>query len=327
MIKVGTDCSGMESPIIALENLGISYLHEFSSEIDPYCRKTIKANFNPTTLYEDIFDRDHSTLPDVDLYITGFPCQPFSTAGKGKGFDDARGNIFSECVDVIKTKKPTYFILENVKGLLSHDKGETWNRVREELKRLEKLGYSISHKVLNTKDYGLPQNRERLYIVGDMTGKFRFDNLQIQDLPPLTDFIDTSDTKRAETSERHTRILEKLDKDAVFIEFAFGVSGKRTFVNAWEVCPCVTANTRIWCVPMHRYANVWELMWLQGLYPNPKKNLTRLPLKMGVNKSEQSERPKSDWKHVVSNTQAKKQIGNAMSVNILENILKNLIPL
>ena len=113
------------------------------------------------------------TFPELDLYICGFPCQPFSTAGKQKGFLDPRGCIFSKCISFIKEKKPKFFILENVKGILR--KG-IWDSILPELKN---TGYNISYKVLNTKDYGIPQNRERLYIVGCRDSIFSFSSFSL----------------------------------------------------------------------------------------------------------------------------------------------------
>ena len=182
-LRVGTDCSGIEAPIQALRQLKIPFQHVFSSEIDKYCIQSIKANYHPEILFGDpdgpypngnITQRDINTVPDIDLYVCGFQCQPFSQAGKRKGFEDKRGNVFWSCLEVIKKKQPKYFILENVKGLLSHDRpkdskrgeyGKTWKTIWKEIKKMENYDYKIQWKVLNTKDYGIPQNRERIFIV------------------------------------------------------------------------------------------------------------------------------------------------------------------
>lgn len=157
MIKVGTHCSGIEAPIQALNNLGISYDHVFSCEIDKYAVKSLKANFNPRYLYDDIknITEDHK----VDLYVCGFPCQPFSAAGKRKFQDDER-NLFPYVFDYIKKNCPKSFILENVKNIVST---EYFKYIIDCLKELD---HTINYRVLNTKDYGIPQNRERLYIIG-----------------------------------------------------------------------------------------------------------------------------------------------------------------
>ena len=124
ILKVATDCSGIEAPIQALEQLQIPHEHIWSSDIDKYCISSIKANYAPGRLYGDkdgpypdgdLRNRDHRKLPDVDLYVCGFPCQSFSLAGmRGSsrgGLSDPRGNIIYSCIDTIKAKKPRYFIL------------------------------------------------------------------------------------------------------------------------------------------------------------------------------------------------------------------------
>ena len=175
ILKVATDCSGIEAPIQALKQLRIPFKHVWCSDIDKFCISSIKANYAPGRLYGDkdsayphgdMRTRDHRKLPDVDLYICGFPCQSFSQAGKQKGLSDPRGNIIYSCLNTIKAKEPRYFILENVKNILFIDKknkkekyGESWKVIWGEIEKLKELGYSIDWKVLNTRDYGIPQNR------------------------------------------------------------------------------------------------------------------------------------------------------------------------
>ena len=127
MITIGTDCSGIEAPIEALKQLGIPFQHRWACEIDRYARQSILANNQPEIMYEDITKRDHSQLPDVDLYVCGFPCQSFSLMGKKKGTQDPRSNIMLHCIDVIKTKRPPIFILENVKNFKFIEKGKPFN--------------------------------------------------------------------------------------------------------------------------------------------------------------------------------------------------------
>ena len=142
----------------------IPFIHEFSSEIDKYCITTIKANFNPKIIFGDMKERKLKEIPDIDLYVCGFPCQSFSLAGDRLGVRDPRGTIFWECLRVIKYKKPMIFVLENVKGLLSIDKGETFKTMIHELENLKI--YNVYWKVLNTADYGIPQSRKRVFIIG-----------------------------------------------------------------------------------------------------------------------------------------------------------------
>lgn len=163
-LRIGTDCSGIEAPIQALIQLGVNIDHSFSCEKDPYALKSIKANYKPRKIYKDITRRDHSLLPDIDIYICGFPCQPFSLIGQKKGTSDTRSNIMKHCISVIKNKTPRVFILENVKNFKYMNNGIPFNYLLNELETTERC--NIVHHVLNTKDYGIPQNRERIFIIG-----------------------------------------------------------------------------------------------------------------------------------------------------------------
>jgi DNA (cytosine-5)-methyltransferase 1 len=180
-MKIGTDFSGIGSPEMALKLLNIEHEQVFACEIDKYARKSFEAiHGNPHTFYKDITKRDHSEIPQLDLYVAGFPCQAFSMAGKRKGFDDVRGTLFFNVAEFIKINQPKCFILENVKGLLSHDSGKTFQTIISLLTDNggtangqifipyfeDGLGYHVYYKVLNTKDYGIPQNRERIFIIG-----------------------------------------------------------------------------------------------------------------------------------------------------------------
>ena len=117
--------------------------------------------------YGDATRIDTSELPDFDLLVGGFPCQAFSVAGKRRGFDDTRGTLFFEIARILKDKRPKYFLLENVKGLLSHDKGKTFKTI---LEVLTDLGYNVQWEVYNSKDW-VPQNRERIFIKGYFRGE------------------------------------------------------------------------------------------------------------------------------------------------------------
>lgn len=185
MIKVGTDCSGVGAPEEALKSLGIEHEVEFASDIDPAAKKTFEANHKTKIFYNSIEERGNISAPYVDLYIAGFPCQAFSIAGHRLGFEDIRGTVFFNCAEYIKYHKPGAFILENVRGLLSHDKpkgskqkfGRTFSTILNVLGSTvngqtqfqfyeDNLGYHIYWTVLNTRDFGIPQNRERVFIVG-----------------------------------------------------------------------------------------------------------------------------------------------------------------
>ncbi len=145
--------------------LGFEAKCVFSSEIDKECQRAYEVNFGEIP-HGDITKISTDSIPDHDVLLAGFPCQPFSIIGNMKGFEDTRGTLFFEIARIIEKKKPIAFILENVKLLVGHNKGKTLNRI---LETLESLGYHATYKVLNALDFGLPQKRERIFIVG-----FRF---------------------------------------------------------------------------------------------------------------------------------------------------------
>lgn len=134
------------------------------SEIDKYAIKVYERHFEHDN-YGDATKINPKELPDFDLLVGGFPCQAFSIAGKRKGFDDTRGTLFFDIARILAEKKPQHLVLENVKGLLSHDQGRTFQTI---LGVLADLGYRVEWQVLNSKDFGVPQNRERIIIVGHL---------------------------------------------------------------------------------------------------------------------------------------------------------------
>lgn len=134
----------------------------FTSEWDKYAQKMYEANFGEKP-HGDINEIAPQDIPDHDILLAGFPCQPFSIAGKQLGFADTRGTLFFNIEAILKEKKPKAFLLENVKRLRTHDKGRTLGVI---LEKLRGLGYTVYHEVLNTLDYGIPQKRERIYIIG-----------------------------------------------------------------------------------------------------------------------------------------------------------------
>ena len=151
----------------------------FSSEWDKFAQQTYEANFGEVP-HGDITKIKEKNIPKHDLLVAGFPCQAFSQAGLKKGFKDTRGTMFFEIARILDHHKPKAFLLENVKGLRGHDKGNTFKTI---MSILNELGYkTLAHKVLNAKEFGLPQNRERIFIVGFLD-YFLFDFPE----PPMTD--------------------------------------------------------------------------------------------------------------------------------------------
>ncbi|MBN8253260.1 DNA (cytosine-5-)-methyltransferase [Priestia flexa] len=149
----------------AMNNLGFKTKCVLSSEIDKYARETYELNFNEKP-QGDIHDINE--IDNFDFLLAGFPCQPFSYAGKQKGFGDTRGTLFFEIERLLQKYRPTGFLLENVRGLVSHDKGRTLKTIVE---KLEALNYQVNYVVLNSSNFGVPQNRVRIYIVGLLNRK------------------------------------------------------------------------------------------------------------------------------------------------------------
>ena len=140
-----------------------------SCEIDKYARQTYAKNFGHEPEYKDVREINPGELEDFDCLCAGFPCQAFSIAGKRRGFDDTRGTLFFEIMRIVREKQPSILFLENVKGLLSHDKGETFRTIIESM---DELGYDVEWQVLDSSHW-VPQHRERVFIIGHLRGKPR----------------------------------------------------------------------------------------------------------------------------------------------------------
>lgn len=158
----------------ALDELGGRCV--YSSEIDPVCRETYRRNYGEEP-EGDIKAADETLMPDHDLLAGGFPCQSFSIAGRKLGFSDPRGTLFFDILRVAKAKRPQALLLENVKHLSKHDGGNTLATIGN---CLEEIGYHFSWKVLNSKDFGVPQSRERTMMVASMHGAFDFERVRKQ---------------------------------------------------------------------------------------------------------------------------------------------------
>lgn len=139
-------------------------------EIDKYAKQAYEAMYDTggELYFDDARKIVPEQLPEFDLITGGFPCQSFSIAGARKGFDDTRGTLFFEIARIVAVKKPKYIFLENVPGLLNHDKGRTFETI---IHTLDELGYDVCWQVLNSKNFGVPQSRNRVYIIGYNRGK------------------------------------------------------------------------------------------------------------------------------------------------------------
>jgi DNA (cytosine-5)-methyltransferase 1 len=303
MITIGTDCSGIEAPIEALKQLGISFKHKWSCEINKFARESIIANGNPEKLYDDVTTRDHSELPDVDVYVCGFPCQSFSLMGKKLGTQDPRSNIMMHCIDVIKKKQPSIFMLENVKNFRFIEKGKPFNYLLDELyKIVDETGdsiYNIYWDIYNTKDYGIPQNRERIYIIGikkDVQIK-EFVKPDCIQMRLLDDFIiDKTIVNNTNIPKTILLKLERINFAKNYILCCDGISPPMK-----EICPTLTYSgcKYMYHSTYNRYLSMRECLLLQGF--------------------------SIDFKNVVGDVKLCNQIGNSMSVNVLKAIFKEIL--
>jgi DNA (cytosine-5)-methyltransferase 1 len=214
----------------------------FANDFDKSCKVIFDANHNTKMTLKDIHDLNVDDIPSMDVMTCGFPCQPFSIAGKQQGFDDKRSNVFWKMCDIIEHHQPKVIVLENVKNLVGHDRGNTFKTIKL---RLKDLGYHLKHKVLNTSAYtGIPQNRERIFIVG-FKSKEHADNFEFpsprEEVRPLSDFIQGDAPDKYYYSDS-TKIWDMLRKEITKREVIYQY--RRVYVreNKSGMCPTLTAN-------------------------------------------------------------------------------------
>ncbi|WP_455030308.1 DNA (cytosine-5-)-methyltransferase [Neisseria sp.] len=179
----------------------------FTSEIKPHAVKVLQQNYPNEAIHGDITQIPAASIPDFDILLAGFPCQAFSAAGKRLGFEDTRGTLFFDVARILKEKQPIGFILENVEGLVTHDRQNPRDKIGKTLtvilETLDSLGYQVSWRVLNAKDFGIAQERKRIYLVGSRKGK------------PDLDWFPLSHATLADVLEQgqkteHSRFIEKI---------------------------------------------------------------------------------------------------------------------
>lgn len=352
MLKVATVCSGIGSPEVAIRNLGIKHEIVFGCEIDKYARQTYLANFNPSMMLEDMTKENWEDEKYYsDIFIGGIPCQAFSLAGKRLGELDARGLLFYDFYRYVKNQQPKYFIIENVKGLLSMDKGNVFNNWKALLGQSENgnmflhthedsLMYNLHWKVLNTKNFGLPQNRERVFLIGIR-----------KDLP--NDFVFPKEIPL------ELRIKDLLEKN---VDKKYYLSDKliNTFLNRpqsknYPFKPIKDTENEIACCLNARYYKMgatdnYIQLDINGKGQNSQQDrvyfedkimgcipASRTDSKVNIMQSNYRIRKLTplecfrlqgfpdDFVKPVSNSQLYKQTGNSISVPVVENILKILL--
>lgn len=191
------------------------------SEIDKYAIQIYEKHFNHKN-FGDITAINELTIPDFDLLVGGFPCQSFSIAGKRGGFNDTRGTLFFDIARLLKSKQPKFFVLENVKGLLSHDSGRTFKTI---ISTLDELGYDLQWQVLNSKNFGVPQNRERVFIVGHTRGVTR------PEVFPFAEGNSSHDREEGAPPSKGQRIRGQDISSSITANYYKGAGGSRQMIQ------------------------------------------------------------------------------------------------
>ncbi len=296
----------------------------FVSEWDEYAQKTYKANYHDDfEIAGDITKIDEKDIPAFDICLAGFPCQAFSLAGKRMGFDDdykgmCRGTLFQDVVRICEYHKPKVIFCENVKGLTIHDRGRTFRVIT---KAFEQIGYTVYGKVLNSKDFGVPQNRERIYIVA-----FRND-------------IDSSGFVFPEGDNPNTKIKDIMEKNEVSVKYYLSDTYLETLKRhkerhiakgngfGYEIRDVNGQAGAIVCGGMGRERNLIVDKRLKDFTPvtHIKGEVNR----QGIRKLTPREWARlqgfpDDFKLELADTHLYKQFGNSVTVNVIEAIAKNI---
>lgn len=268
----------------------------FSSDIDKFAQDSYEANFGERP-HGDITQVDEKEIPDHDILFAGFPCQPFSIIGQMKGLNDTRGTLFFDIARIIKEKEPKAFILENVKQLVGHDKGNTLKVI---LKSLKDLGYHVQYSVLNALDYGLPQKRERIVIVGHKEPiMFTYPD-PIKPFKPLTEILEKKVDKKHFASDYIKNKRKESHKSSFYPSIWHENKSGNISSYPFSCALRAGASYNYLLVNGERRLTPREMLRLQG-FP--------------------------DWfKIVVSDGQAKRQAGNAVPVNMIKAVVQKLLP-
>ncbi len=283
----------------AFEQLGISGQCLFSSDIDKFAAESYEANFQEKPV-GDITKVRAEDIPDFDLLFAGFPCQAFSICGLQKGFEDnTKGTLFFDIARILKEKQPRAFVLENVKNLASHDGGKTLKTIIHVLR--EELGYYVDYKVLNALDFGLPQKRERIIIVG---GKKPFQmewKFDIEHAKTLKDILEDNVDKKHYASDE---IIKKRK----------GMHAAKTTPEIWHENKAGNISSYPYSCALRAGAS-YNYLLVDGerrLTPREMLRLQGFP---------------DEFEIVVSDAQTRKQAGNAIPVNMVAKVVEKFVPL
>ena len=297
MVKVIDLFAGIGGIRLGVEQAFGSIDCVFTSEIDKYAVTTYKANFRDDHIFGDIKQIDENDLPDHNILLAGFPCQPFSQAGLKKGFTDTRGTLFFDIERILLAKHPKAFLLENVKQLKGHNKGETFKTI---IDHLTNAGYKVCYEILKARDFGLPQNRERIYIVGFLDHSINFEFPKPTNLPTrvgdiLDDVVDEKYTISDKLWSGHKRRkeLNKLNGKG----FGYGLFNKESAYT----------NT----ISARYYKDGSEIL-IEQEGKNPRKLTPREAARLQGFPEE--------YVIPVSDAQAYKQFGNSVCVPVIKAI-------
>lgn len=214
---------------LAAIEAGYTPICVFTSEIKTHALKVLKQNYPNEEIVGDITKVDAATIPDFDVLCAGFPCQAFSVAGNRLGFADIRGNLFFDIERILIVKKPKGFILENVDGLLNHDNGRTFKIIMEHLKA---IGYRVNFRVLNSKYFGVPQERKRIYIVGSFKEEIDLNNFPVLECN-LCDVLDKG--KPTIKSKFIDLLLLKYDVSELYGKSIKDKRGGENNIHSWDI--------------------------------------------------------------------------------------------
>ena len=269
-LRVGTECSGIEAPIVALRRMGVPHNHVYSTEINASARVWSAHNCSCAAHFDDITTRDAAALSPVDLYVCGFPCQPFSSLNRNKHADDPRKDVLAHVTDAIRATLPTTFVLENVPRFATHEGGVALERLTAAFA----AEYDVAHRVLNALDYGVPQNRRRLYVVGirkDAARRpFAWPERRMLSRSCI-DLLDTGvDAERWRVRDKYygQKLREwEMGTEARMVNlatYALNPDMNRT-CDGHKVAPCLTTmHPGLYAPHMERMVTVKEYLRLQG---------------------------------------------------------------
>lgn len=312
-MKCASFFAGVGGIDIGFEKAGFDTV--YANELDKFAVTTLKENFDFIIDHRDIRDVKTNEIPDFDIMLGGFPCQAFSVAGYRQGFDDekGRGNLFFELERIFSEKQPPVIFLENVKNLVSHDKGNTFKVI---LDSLHKHGYHVSHQVLNASEYGnIPQNRERIYIVcfkDEQTHKRFVFPEKIPLTKRISDLLENEDTIDARYFyTAKTPFFDQLIEDVVDAETLYQWRRKYVRANKNNLCPTLTANmgTGGHNVPLLNVQK--KASTIRKLTPRECFNFQGYPADYKLPKD-------------MSNANLYKQAGNSVVVPVIERIAQQI---